>query len=51
MKKIIVERKDMQKVAEEHKARGEEVKIMEAENVNHGRIIWVRQGKNIMIMR
>ena len=51
MKKLKIARSEMRKVAEEHKALGKEVKIWEAENLTTGRILWVRKGRQILIMR
>jgi len=51
MKKLKVARSEMQIVAEEHKAQGEEVQLHEAENLTTGCIIWVRKGCLILIMR
>ena len=51
MKHLIVARSEMIAVAKEHKARGEEVRIHEAGRLETGRIIWVRKGRQVLVMR
>jgi len=50
-KKITVPRAAMKAVAEEHKARGKAVRLIEKEHPHTGRIILVLHGKYILIMR
>jgi len=50
-KKITVPLAEMKTAAEKHKARGEAVRLIEAEHPHTGRIILVLHGKRILIMR
>ena len=49
-KKITAPLAKMMEIAKEHKARGEAVRIFEAEHPHTGRIILVMEGKHILIM-
>ncbi len=51
MKKLMVARAKMKEVAKEHKAQGKEVRIHEADKLTTGRILWVREGRQVLIMR